>query len=209
MSNIIDTIYNLTYKHPTLPKLNFNRVTLSGKTYISPLEFLKISVRRNLIARTLDFKLTGIYMDDYIPKHLNKKTFVDACANRKSHTNINFCRNTFRFDGNEVFNFTFDAAGECSYESVLEDMFYGDDEEMNALIEVMGGLTITINYSDMNFAHNFIGKGYVVIEVIGYDLVLESDFESEEITQDRFIKYGFGDAEDYQKLLECKSNTQE
>lgn len=75
MSNIIDTIYNLTYKHPALPKLNFTRVTLSGKTYISPLEFLKISVRRNLIARTLDFKLTGIYMDDYIPKHLNKKTF--------------------------------------------------------------------------------------------------------------------------------------
>lgn len=75
MSNIIDAIYNLTYKHPALPKLNFTRVTLSGKTYISPLEFLKISVRRNLIARTLDFKLTGIYMDDYIPKHLNKKTF--------------------------------------------------------------------------------------------------------------------------------------
>lgn len=75
MSNIIDTIYNLTYKHPALPKLNFTRVTLSGRTYISPLEFLKISVRRNLIARTLDFKLTGIYMDDYIPKHLNKKTF--------------------------------------------------------------------------------------------------------------------------------------
>ena len=137
------------------------------------------------------------------------ESFVDACANRNSHTNINFCRNTFCFDGNEVFNFTFDAAGECSYESVLEDMFFGDDEEMNALIEVMGGLTITINYSDMNFAHNFIGKGYIVIEVIGYDLVLESDFEKEEITQDRFIKYGFGNAEDYQKLLECKSNTQE
>ena len=51
------------------------------------------------------------------------ESFVDACANRNSHTNINFCRNTFCFDGNEVFNFTFDAAGECSYESVLEDMF--------------------------------------------------------------------------------------
>lgn len=36
MSNIIDAIYNLTYKHPTLPKLNFTRVTLSGRTYISP-----------------------------------------------------------------------------------------------------------------------------------------------------------------------------
>ena len=56
MSNIIDTIYNLTYKHPALPKLNFTRVTLSGKTYISPLEFIKISVSRNLSAKTLDFR---------------------------------------------------------------------------------------------------------------------------------------------------------
>ena len=76
MSNVlIDAIYSLTAKKPTLPELNFTKVTFAGKTYISPLEFLKISVRRNLIARTLDFKLTGIYMDDYIPKHLNKKTF--------------------------------------------------------------------------------------------------------------------------------------
>lgn len=75
MSNvIIDAIYSLTAK-TTLPELNFTKVTFAGKTYISPLEFIKISVRRNLIARTLDFKLTGIYMDDYIPKHLNKKTF--------------------------------------------------------------------------------------------------------------------------------------
>ena len=75
MSNIIDTIYNLTYKHPALPKLNFTRVTLSGKTYISPLEFLKISVRRNPTARTLDFKLTGVYMSDYTPEHLDMKNF--------------------------------------------------------------------------------------------------------------------------------------
>lgn len=73
MSDIIDTIYNLTYKHPTLPKLNFTRVTLSGKTYISPLEFLKISVRRNPTARTLDFKLIGVYMSDYTPEHLDMK----------------------------------------------------------------------------------------------------------------------------------------
>ena len=75
MSNIIDTIYNLTYKHPTLPKLNFTRVTLSGKTYISPLEFLKISVRRNPTAKTLDFKLIGVYMSDYTPEHLDMKNF--------------------------------------------------------------------------------------------------------------------------------------
>ena len=73
MSDIIDTIYNLIYKHPTLPKLNFTRVTLSGKTYISPLEFLKISVRRNPTARTLDFKLIGVYMSDYTPEHLDMK----------------------------------------------------------------------------------------------------------------------------------------
>lgn len=73
---IIDAIYSLTAKKPTLPELNFTKVTFAGKTYISPLEFLKISVRRNLIARTLDFKLTGIYMDDYIPKHLNKKPLI-------------------------------------------------------------------------------------------------------------------------------------
>lgn len=75
MSDIIDTIYNLTYKHPALPKLNFTRVTLSGKTYISPLEFLKISVSRNLSAKTLDFKLTGVYMSDYTPEHLDFRNF--------------------------------------------------------------------------------------------------------------------------------------
>ena len=38
------------------------------------------------------------------------------------------------------------------------------------------------------------------------DISLESKFESEEITQDRFIKYDFGDAKDYQELLEWNSN---
>ena len=76
MSNIIDTIYNLTYKHPALPKLNFTRVTLSGKTYISPLEFIKISVSRNLSAKTLDFKLVGVYMSDHhTPEHLDFRNF--------------------------------------------------------------------------------------------------------------------------------------
>ena len=75
MSDIIDTIYNLTYKHPALPKLNFTKVTLSGKTYISPLEFLKISVSRNLSAKTLDFKLVGVYMSDYTPEHLDFRNF--------------------------------------------------------------------------------------------------------------------------------------
>lgn len=75
MSNIIDAIYNLTYKHPALPKLNFTKVTLSGKTYISPLEFLKISVSRNLSAKTLDFKLVGVYMSDYTPEHLDFRNF--------------------------------------------------------------------------------------------------------------------------------------
>lgn len=75
MSNIIDTIYNLTYKHPALPKLNFTRVTLSGRTYISPLEFLKIGIYRNSSARTLNFKLIGVYMSDYTPEHLDMKNF--------------------------------------------------------------------------------------------------------------------------------------
>lgn len=75
MSNIIDTIYNLTYKHPALPKLNFTKVTLSGRTYISPLEFLKIGIYRNSSARTLNFKLIGVYMSDYTPEHLDMKSF--------------------------------------------------------------------------------------------------------------------------------------
>ena len=75
MSNIIDAIYNLTYKHPALPKLNFTKVTLSGRTYISPLEFLKIGIYRNSSARTLNFKLIGVYMSDYTPEHLDMKSF--------------------------------------------------------------------------------------------------------------------------------------
>ena len=75
MSNIIDAIYNLTYKHPALPKLNFTKVTLSGKTYISPLEFLKISVSRNLSAKTLDIILVGVYISDYTQEHLDFSNF--------------------------------------------------------------------------------------------------------------------------------------
>lgn len=76
MSNvIIDAIYSLTAKKPTLPELNFTKITFAGKTYISPLEFLKISVRRNSTARTLDFKLTGVYMGDYTPEHFDMKSF--------------------------------------------------------------------------------------------------------------------------------------
>lgn len=52
---IIDAIYSLTAKKPTLPELNFTKVTFTGKTYISPLEFLKISVRRNSYCKNFRF----------------------------------------------------------------------------------------------------------------------------------------------------------
>ena len=132
--------------------------------------------------------------------------FVDDCANRNYPTNINFYRDPFYFDGGKVFNFTFDATGRYSYESTLEDMFAGDDEEMKSLLKEMDGLTITINYADMEFTHNFIGKGCTTIKVNDGDISIESKFESEEITQDRFIKYDFGDAKDYKELLEWNSN---
>ena len=75
MSDIIDAIYSLTAKKPTLPELNFTKITFAGKTYISPLEFLKIGVYRNSSARTLNFKLIGVYMSDYTPEHLDMKNF--------------------------------------------------------------------------------------------------------------------------------------
>ena len=73
----------------------------------------------------------------------------------------------------------------------------------------MDGLTININYGDMEFAHNFIGKGCTTIKVNDGDISLESEFESEEITKERFIECGFGDGEDFEELLEWNSNMQE
>ena len=137
------------------------------------------------------------------------KRFVDDCANRNYPTNINFSCDPFYFDGSKIFNFTFDATGRYSYESTLEDMFTGDDEEMKSLLKEMNGLTITINYSDMEFAHNFIGSGSTTIKVHNDNIILKGQFMGEEITQEGFIKYGFGDADDYQDLLEWNSNMQE
>ena len=85
-------------------------------------------------------------------------------------------------------------------------MFACDDEKMKSLLKEMDGLTISINYGDMEFAHNFIGKGCATIKVNDGDISLESEFESEEITQERFVKYGFGDEKDYQELLEWNSD---
>ena len=134
------------------------------------------------------------------------KRFVDDCSNRNYPTNINFSCDPFYFEGGKVFNFTFDATGKYSYESTLEEMFACDDEKMKSLLKEMDGLTISINYGDMEFAHNFIGKGCATIKVNDGDISLESEFESEEITQERFVKYGFGDEKDYQELLEWNSD---
>ena len=135
--------------------------------------------------------------------------FVDDCANRNYPTNINFCRDPFYFDGGKVFNFTFDATGKYSYESTLEDMFVGDDEEMKSLLKEMDGLMITIHYGDMEFAHNFIGKGCTTIKVRGNNIVHNSQFNGEEITKERFIECGFGDGDDFDELLEWNSNMQD
>lgn len=135
--------------------------------------------------------------------------FVDDCANRNYPTNINFYRDPFYFDGGKIFSFTFDATGKYSYESTLEDMFVGDDEEMKSLLKEMDGLMITIHYGDMEFAHNFIGKGCTTIKVRGNNIVHNSQFNGEEITKERFIECGFGDDKEFEELLEWNSNMQE
>lgn len=58
----------------------------------------------------------------------------------------------------------------------------------------------------MEFAHNFIGKGCTTIKVSGNNIVHNSQFNSNEITKERFIECGFGDDKDFEELLEWNSN---
>lgn len=91
---------------------------------------------------------------------------------------------------NVVINFV--ANGRNAYQNNLEWITTNKENDAYKLLLEMDGLSLNIEYDDMEIGCAFIGDGNYKIEV--YDNVIHTGghFNSEKLTEESFFEHGFG-----------------
>ena len=93
-----------------------------------------------------------------------------------------------------VINFV--ANGCNAYQNNLEFITTNKENEACKLLLEMDGLSLNIEYDDMEIGFAFIGDGNYKIEVYDNAIHAGGHFNSKELTEEAFYEYGFGETHD-------------
>ena len=95
---------------------------------------------------------------------------------------------------NVVINFV--ANGCNAYQNNLEWITTNKENDAYKLLLEIDGLSLNIEYDDMETGCAFIGDGNYKVEVYGNAIHAGGHFNSEELTEEAFYEHGFGETHD-------------